>query len=150
MVNGSDDASSDAYKLTGTIAADGLFVVLSDDATLAADQAVGSSNLIQNGADGVMLVQCQTCTDVATDFPQDVDVGTAATFTTAGGQTATKLDGLAYDTNDADDAGVLAAVLTAVQFNEGENGNQATESNNRTSLTGWNALLANPGVSGVE
>lgn len=149
-VNGSDDLSSDAYALSGTVAADGLFVVGTDDATLAADLAVGSSGILQNGADGVLLVQCQTCTDAATDFPNDTDVGTAATFTTGGAQTATKIDGMAYDTNDADDAGVLAAVLAVLQFNEDENGAKDTESNNRTSLTGWNAMLANPAVSGVE
>ncbi len=149
-VNGSDDLSSDAYALSGTVAADGLFVVGSDDVTLAADLAVGSTNLFQNGADGILLVQCQTCTDAATDFPTDTDVGTAATFTSAGAQTATKIDGMAYDTNDNDDAGLLAAVLQALQFNEDANGAKDTESNNRTSLSGWNALPANPKLSGVE
>tara|TARA_R110002096_G_scaffold433887_5_gene654014 strand:- start:154668 stop:156479 length:1812 start_codon:yes stop_codon:yes gene_type:complete len=150
LINGSNGLTYSATALTGTIASDGLFVIGSDDAGLAADQVIGSTNIIQNGQDGVLLVQCATCTDSATDFPNGTDAGIAATFTTGGAQTATKIDGVAYDTNDADDANLISTVGGAAQFNEDANGESEIQSNNRTSLTGWNAQLANPGASGVE
>ncbi len=153
MFNG-DATNEPIYRtiaLSGMVAADSLFVAGSDDVGLAADQGIGSTNIIQNGQDGILLVRCETCTDAGTDFSSATVVGTNATFTTDGGQTATKIDGLVHETNnDNDDPDLWAIVGVTAQFDEGANGNKDTESNNRTSLTGWNALLANPKLSGVE
>ena len=89
LFNGSDDASYDAVDLDGfTTNSAGFFVV---------DGSVfgGTSNLIQNGADGVGLF-----TGKDTDFPND----TPATTTNL-------LDAVVYGTNDADDTGLLLSLI---------------------------------------
>jgi len=151
LMNGGDIKSYDAFALTGTIAADALFVAGSDNVGLAADLAIGTTNILQQGADGVLLVRCPTCTDVAVDFPNDTDVGTNSTFMTImpGNHTVTKIDALAYDTSDGDIAGLWAALGVATQFNEDANDSDI-DSNNRTSLTGWSVFPPNPKLSGVE
>ena len=75
-----------------------------------------ADNLLQNGADAVALYMGD-----ATDFPN----GTAVTATNL-------VDALVYDTNDGDDAGLLALLLPGQpQINEDGNGNKDFESNQR-------------------
>lgn len=69
-------------------------------------------NTIQNGADAVALYQGNE-----SDFPE----GTLAT-------TGDLIDAIVYDTNDADDTGLLSLLGLSEQINEGANGNQSTES----------------------
>ncbi|MBX2799001.1 MAG: hypothetical protein KTR31_15100 [Myxococcales bacterium] len=146
MVNGSDDLVDDAYQLTGTLAA-GETHVVGSKLVANVDQIEWVTNGIQNGADGIILVRCDACTDAATDFPDDVDPTGVGTFTTDDGNTATKVDALAYDTNDGDDKGLIAALGVAAQFNEGGGAaGSATEANQRTSLGGWTPLVPAPGA----
>ncbi|MCB1630007.1 MAG: DUF11 domain-containing protein, partial [Xanthomonadales bacterium] len=79
--------------------------------------AVFADNTLQNGADAVALYVGDD-----TDFPIDTPV------------TAINLvDALVYDTNDADDAGLLAPLLLTgqPQINEDGNGSKDFESNQR-------------------
>ncbi len=123
LFNGSDDASYEAYDLDGlTTGADGYFVACANPATTAncdldIDGFFGAdTNVIQNGADAVALYQGD-----AADFPNDTPV-------TADGL----IDALVYDTNDSDDAGLLAVLNVAGgQINEGANGDQIGHSNSR-------------------
>ena len=117
--NGSGDASYQAFDLDGqTTDADGYFVLCANAATVPnCDLDVDpNTNLIQNGADAVALYQAD-----ATDFPN----GSAVT-------TNNLIDALVYDTNDSDDAGLLVLLNAGQpQVNEGGNGNQTGESNQR-------------------
>lgn len=69
-------------------------------------------SVIQNGADAIAIYQAS-----ASDFPE----GTLAT-------TDNLIDALLYDTNDADDTDMMVLLGLTEQINEGENGNQTTES----------------------
>ena len=115
--NGSDDASYEAFDLDGfTTNGDGFFV-LGNPGVANAELIFqpGSFGALQNGADAVALYQGD-----AADFSND----TPATTTNL-------VDAIVYDTNDSDDAGLLAALGQDTQFNEGANGNKDTESNSR-------------------
>jgi hypothetical protein len=148
FVNGSDDLLYDAYQLTGTLAA-GEVYVLGNTGVTGVDLTF-SGNSLQNGADGVLLVHCNACTDVATDFGNDLDPTTAMTFTTDGGATATKVDGVAYDTNDSDDTALWDVLGVAAQWNEDMNGNKDTESLQRISPEMWMAMPPTPDVNPAE
>ena len=159
LLNGGTDAVYDAFRVTydeagpGELPAGATFVagatgVPSLDRAPFSDGS--ETNRIQNGADGVLLVQCDSCTDAAMAFPADFDVGTEATFVSADGNTVTKIDGLAYDTNDSDDTALMSLVGVESQYNENENGNSQTESLHRTSLAGWATAAPNPGSTGRQ
>ena len=108
LFNGATDLSYDAVDLDGfTTDADGYFVVCGDAANVATCDldALPNTNAIQNGVDAVALY-----TGNATDFP----TGTAVT-------TDDLLDALVYDTNDADDLGLLV-LLNAGQPQVDEGG----------------------------
>ncbi len=117
--NGSGDTSYRAVDLDGqTTDANGFFVYCGDAANVAncdLEEGPGTTDLIQNGADAVALYVGD-----ATDFPN----GTAPTTTNL-------LDAIAYDTNDADDAALLAALGLTEQFNEDAVGTKDTDSNQR-------------------
>lgn len=119
LYNGSSDTSYQAFDLDGlSTNEDGYFVLCGNGATTVnCDLDVSpDTNLIQNGADAVALYH-----DDAVNFPN----GTAITTTNL-------LDAIVYDTNDPDDAGLLALLNPGQpQVNEGGNGNQTTESNQR-------------------
>ena len=123
LFNGSDDASYEAYDLDGlTTGPDGYFVACANPATTAnCDLDIdgffnATTNVIQNGADAVALFEGD-----AADFPNDTPVTDVGL-----------IDAIVYDTNDGDDAGLLAVLNTAGgQVNEGENGNQTGHSNSR-------------------
>ena len=118
--NGSDDASYNAVDLDGvTIPANGYWVYCGDAANVPncdLEVGTGTTNLIQNGADGVALYVGD-----AADFPED----TPATTTNL-------IDALVYGTNDSDDAGLLAALGESTQYDEDANGAKDTESIQRS------------------
>jgi len=114
LFNGSDDLSyTPAFDLDGYATdADGYFVIGS---VAAADIYVdpGSSGWLQNGADAVALFSGN-----AADFPND----TAIT-------TENLLDAVVYDTDDADDAALLALLNTGQpQVNENGSGDKDNQS----------------------
>jgi endonuclease I/uncharacterized protein YdeI (BOF family) len=106
--NGSNDLSYAAYDLDGyTTDANGYFVL--GNADVANVSIIFSSNGLQNGADAVALYKGD-----GTDFPN----GTAITTTNLE-------DAIVYDTNDSDDAGLLALLNTdEPQINEDGKGNK--------------------------
>lgn len=117
--NGATDVSYNAVDLDGqTTDANGFFVYCGDAANVAncdLEVGAGTTNLIQNGADAVALYVGND-----TDFP----TGTPATTTNL-------LDAIAYDTNDADDTVLLAALGLTMQYNEDAFGAKDTDSNQR-------------------
>ncbi len=113
LFNGSNDLSYNAFDLDGyTTDTSGYFVIGS---VPGADLYV-SSGWLQNGADAVALYF-----GTAADFPN----GSAVT-------TLNLVDALVYDTNDGDDAGLLALLPPGQpQINEGGAGDSALHSNQR-------------------
>ena len=115
--NGSSDTAYEAFDLDGYATdADGYFV-LGNPGVANVDLTFepGSGGALQNGADAVALYLGN-----AADFP------TGTTATTAG-----LVDAVVYDTNDADDADLLAALGQTQQFNEDAGGAKDTESLSR-------------------
>ena len=111
--NGNGDVSYNAFDLDGfSTDADGFFLLGNADV---APDIVFPSNGLQNGADAVALY-----TGNDTDFPD----GTAVTTTNL-------IDAVVYDTDDADDAGLLVLLVGGGQLNENENGNKDFDSNQR-------------------
>lgn len=97
----SGDVSYRAIDLDGfSTDADGFFVAGNVD--VASVDVVFPGNTLQNGADAVALYQGD-----AADFPN------GATPATAG-----LVDAVVYDTNDADDTALIAALGVGEQFNE--------------------------------
>lgn len=115
LYNGSDDASYDVIDLDGfSIPADGYFVIGSASVPNV-DLVAFTTDGIQNGADAVALVIGD-----AGAFPNDTPVSSA-----------NLLDAIVYDTNDADDSGLLSGLGEVTQFDEDANGDDDNESNSR-------------------
>ncbi len=119
LYNGSNDLSYLAFDLDGKATdANGFFVLCGDAANVPnCDLDVTpNTDLVQNGADAVGLYAAN-----GSDFPLNTPV-----------TVANIVDALVYDTNDADDAGLLV-LLNAGQPQVDENANSAgtTESNQR-------------------
>ena len=115
LFNGSNDLSYGAFDLDGQVTGDDGFFVLCGDAANVANcdlDVSPDSNLVQNGADAVALYRADE-----TDFPN----GTAVT-------TDGLVDALVYDTDDADDAGLLVLLSAGGQVDENANGNGTGES----------------------
>lgn len=112
LFNGSNDESYRAIDLDGfSTDANGYFVI--GNAGVANVSITIPGNGIQNGADAVALYQAD-----AADFPN----GTAPTTTDL-------LDALVYDTDDADDAGLLILVNSGEpQINEDEQNDKDNQS----------------------
>ncbi|MBT8289042.1 MAG: T9SS type A sorting domain-containing protein [Flavobacteriaceae bacterium] len=109
--NGNGDISYAAFDLDGLSTDINGFLILGNDGLPDEEVAIGVSNSLQNGADAVALYL-----DDATSFPNGTPI------------TATNLiGGVVYDTNDADDAGLLA-IIGGVQYNEDENTAKDTQS----------------------
>ena len=122
LFNGSDDLSYNSFDLDGqSTDADGYFLACGNPATTPnCDLDLpGTTNVIQNGADAVALIVGD-----AADYPNDTPIPGSGI-----------LDALVYDTNDGDDAVLLAGLLNPgqPQINEDGNGNKDTESNQRCS-----------------
>ena len=110
--NGSTDTSYDTFDLDGySTDADGYFII-GGGSLLGADITF-PDNTLQNGADAVALFLSDNA-----DFPN----GTAAT-------TLNLIDAIVYDTNDADDAGLLVLINAGEpQVNEGGRGDSESHS----------------------
>jgi len=116
LFNGYGDVSYNAFDLDGqSTDANGYFVMGSANVPNV-DMVIGTTNIIQNGADAVALYEGNN-----SDFPN----GTPVT-------TSNLLDALVYDTNDGDDTGLLVLLNAGQpQVNEGGRGNSAVHSNQR-------------------
>lgn len=105
LFNGNGDLSYAAYDLDGySTNGDGYFVI--GNSAVPNVDIVFSNNFLQNGADAVALYQAD-----ANDFPNN----TAVT-------TYNLIDAVVYDTDDADDAGLLV-LLNSSEPQINENGN---------------------------
>jgi predicted extracellular nuclease len=116
LYNGSNDTVYDAFDLDGyTTDADGYFVIGTvPEADLYVDP--GSSGWLQNGADAVAVYAGD-----GADFPN------GAAITTDG-----LLDAIVYDTDDADDPGLLVLLNAGQpQVNENGAGDKDNDSNQR-------------------
>ena len=113
--NGSENGGDSSYlalDLDGFISdVNGIFLMGSGMVSPVPDFILFDST-IQNGADAVAIYEGDR-----DDFPD----GTLAT-------TINLIDALIYDTNDADDIGLMELLGANIQINEGENGNQTSES----------------------
>ncbi len=128
LFNGSDDASYLAFDLDGqSTDSDGYFVLCANAATTPnCDLDVSpDTNLIQNGADAVALLVGD-----AAAFPEDTPVTTNGL-----------LDAIVYDTDDADDAGLLVMLNAGQpQVNESGGGDSTAHSNQRCANGSGGAL----------
>lgn len=105
LFNGSDDAAYGTISLDGfSTDADGYFVIGSADVANV-DLTAFMTNGLQNGADAVALYS-----GVAPSAPTTVNL----------------IDAIVYDTNDTDDAGLLAALGQTTQYNEAADGDATT------------------------
>ncbi|WP_299208517.1 endonuclease [uncultured Dokdonia sp.] len=133
LFNGStsgNDSSYFALDLDGfTTDINGIFLISNNDVSPIGDFIIFDST-IQNGADAAAIYLGN-----ASDFPD----GTLATTTNL-------IDALAHDTNDADDTLLLELLGGIVQTNEGENGNQTTESIQRDNDGSYFVATPTPGV----
>lgn len=115
LFNGSTAGANSSYYTIDldnyTTDINGLLLIGSNDVS-PVPQLIIPVSIIQNGADAVAVYQGS-----ASDFPE----GTLAT-------TDNLIDALLYDTNDADDTDMMVLLGLTEQINEGENGNQTTES----------------------
>jgi len=117
LFNGNIDNSYNAIDLSGfNTDADGFFIIGGNQVP-DVDIALGESNVLQNGPDSVAIYEGNIA-----DFPD----GTPAT-------TVNLIDAIVYDTNDADDTGLLSALGQTIQYNEGGSGNSTGESLQRAS-----------------
>jgi len=114
--NGNGDVSYNAFDLDGSTTDANGFFLLGNSAVTPTPSIIFSNNGLQNGADAVALY-----TGDASGFPN----GTPVTTTNL-------IDAIVYDTNDADDAGLLVLLNAAQpQVNEGGAGNKDGHSNSR-------------------
>ena len=137
LYNGSSDTVYRSFDLNGfSTNGNGYFVIGS---VSGADVWVdpGSSGWLQNGADAVALYNDNTA-----NFP----VGAVLT-------TANLVDAVVYDTNDADDTGLLVLLNSGQpQLNEGGAGDKDNHSNQRCSgaakeTAGFVQALSTPGAA---
>ncbi|MFQ5636445.1 MAG: T9SS type A sorting domain-containing protein [bacterium] len=113
--NGNGDVAYTAFDLDGHSTDSEGYFVLGNSAVQNVD-LVFSNNKLQNGADAVALYSGD-----GADFPN----GTAVT-------TNALIDAIVYDTNDADDAGLLVLLNSGQpQVNEGAGGDKDNHSNQR-------------------
>jgi hypothetical protein len=113
LYNGFTDTSYQATDLTGTIAANGYYIVGATDIVPNVD-LVPAGWYVQNGPDAVALYSGES----ASNFPNDTPV------------TATNLvDAVVYDTADADDTGLISVLTPGQpQIDEDGGGSKDTES----------------------
>lgn len=141
LFNGSSSGADSSYfalDLDGLISdVNGIVLIGSNDVSPVPDFIL-FDNTIQNGADAVAVYQAN-----ASDFPD----GTLAT-------TNDLVDALVYDTNDADDTGLLALLGLTEQINEGGNGSSTINSIQSDGMGGYNVTIPTPGAlndgSGVQ
>ena len=118
LYNGSNDLSYAAFDLDGFHTGPGGYFTLGNPGVPGVDLVFepGTSGLLQNGADAVALFAGN-----AADFPNGTPISAA-----------NLLDAIVYDTDDADDAGLLALLNAAQpQVNENGGGSGDTQSSQR-------------------
>lgn len=114
LFNGSNDTAYDTIVLDGlTTDENGFFVIGSADVPNV-DLVAFTSDGLQNGADAVALYSGSPA-DLVDGLPTITNL----------------IDAVVYDTNDADDTGLLTALGLTVQYNEDANGLKDTQSNSR-------------------
>ncbi|MEA1873022.1 MAG: PKD domain-containing protein [Bacteroidota bacterium] len=117
LYNGSDDLTYDAIDLEGYQTNTAGYFVIGSSTVPNVDLVEFTTNGIQNGADAVAL-----CRGIDYNFPAGSSVPDEDSI----------VDALVYDTDDADDAGLLPLINTGqAQINEDGNNNKDTESNQR-------------------
>lgn len=119
LFNGSNDTSYGVYNLTsGVVPANG-FVIIGNqfllDAVIASVEILISDNFLQNGQDGIGLYSGTPFTGIN----EGVHLNTGSL-----------VDGLVYDTSDADDPGLLAVLASGdgIQVDENANTTGVTDS----------------------
>jgi|GEM_PF-179679 len=119
LYNGSDDASYAAFDLdTYSTDENGYFVICGDASNVSnCDMVISpSTNLIQNGADAIVLLEGD-----AIDYPEDTPVNTNNV-----------IDAVVYGTSDPEDAGLLVLLNSnESQLDEYAASNGALHSNQR-------------------
>lgn len=123
--NGSNDQSYYALDLDIYSLNSSGFFVAGNAAVSPTPAAIFNNDLLQNGADAVALYAGN-----ASDFPN----GTLVTMTNL-------VDAIVYDTDDADDAGLLAGLGETIQYNENENNTKDISS---ISFIGGSYQISNP------
>ncbi|EGF91483.1 hemolysin-type calcium-binding repeat 2 copies family protein [Asticcacaulis biprosthecium C19] len=116
LYNGSNDLSYAAYDLDGYTTDENGYFVLGNTGVPSVD-LVFNGNFLQNGADAVALYYGS-----ASDFPNNSGFGPAQTL----------IDAIVYDTDDADDTGLLTGLGETVQYNESAGGTPADHALART------------------
>ena len=112
-----------------TTDANGLVLIGNNDVSPSPARIFGD-NILQNGADAIAVYS-----GTFADFPD----GTLATTTNL-------IHALAYDTSDPDAVELMALLGLTVQYNENENGQQATESIQRKNDGTYETKFPTPGV----
>lgn len=127
LFNGADDLSYDSFDLDGkSTDSNGFFILANTPLAESGDIDMGASGKIQNGPDAVAVYQAN-----GTDFPNDTPI------------TLTNLiDVIIYDTDEADDSGLLSGFNQTVQYNEAENNASTTQSIQR--LSDGSYKISNP------
>ena len=134
LFNGSDDAAYDLINLNGQVTDEDGFFVIGSENVANVDLVAFTTNGIQNGADAVALYN-----------------GPFGNLPNGAATTEDLVDAIVYDTNDADDVLLLAALGQTVQFNEDANGQKDTQSNARNpdGSGGFVAQAPTPGETNV-
>ena len=117
LYNGSNDQSYLTLDLSGKSTDANGFFIIGNSGIASGEDIVIPDNTLQNGADAVALYF-----SAATNFP----TGTPVTSTNL-------VSAVVYDTNDADDTGLLTGLGQTVQYNESENGDSVNQSIQRKS-----------------
>ena len=134
LFNGSNDQSYATFDLIGqSTNANGFFVLGSASVPNVDFTPAGfDTNEIQNGADAAALYFAPASAFSNGSSPSQANL----------------IDAIVYDTNDGDDTGLLTGLGQTVQYNESENGNNATESLSR-SPDGTGAFVAQAPTPGA-
>ena len=130
LFNGGDDASYASYDLDGHTTNSNGYFVIGDTGVTGTSITLLSSGL-QNGPDAVALYQADK-----SDFPADTPV-----------TTTNLVDVVVYDTNDADDTGLLTGLGETVQYNEDEQNDKDNHSLQRQSDGSFKAASPTPNSS---
>ena len=130
LFNGSNDASYASYDLDGRSTDSNGYFVIGDSGVIGVSETLNSSGL-QNGADAVALYQANK-----SDFP----VNAAVTTTNL-------IDAVVYDSDDADDTGLLTGLGKTVQYNENELSDASNHSLQRQSDGGFKTGTPSPNTS---
>ncbi len=125
LFNGANDLAYRTYDLDGfSLDANGFFLM--GNPGVAGVDFVIPNNTLQNGADAVAIYD--TASFVILSFTTTINL----------------VDAIVYDTDNADDTGLLNGLGQSVQYNENENGLAETESVSRSTDCGSTIVTQNP------